>query len=148
MRENVTPERSDYAELVHQIFDEAPFMRDLGVEVRLVAAGQVESRLTVQRRHTQQNGYLHAGVAAAIADHTAGATAATLMPPGKVVLTVEFKLNLLRPGIGELLRCQSQVLKPGRTLCVVESEVFMTSDLEQLIAKATVTLAYVDAPSK
>lgn len=136
--------RSDCDGFVRRIFADAPFMQDLGAEVTDIAPGRVESRLAVFQRHCQQNGFLHAGVAAAMADHTAGAAAATLMPVGKVVLTVEFKLNLLRPGVGESLRCVAEVLKPGRTLCVTESEVFMSRETERLIAKATVTLAYVD----
>jgi uncharacterized protein (TIGR00369 family) len=146
MSEQYAPGRADYADFVRRIFDGAPFVQDLGIELVTAEPGTIESRLHVLRRHCQQDGYLHAGVAATIADHGAGAAAATLMPVGKVVLTVEFKLNLLRPGLGDTLRCRSRVLKAGRTLCVAESEVFMTGDIERLIAKATVTLAYVDEP--
>lgn len=140
-KETIPPE---IEALIRRIFSDAPFMKDLGAEVVSVAPGVVQSRLDVETRHRQHNGYLHAGVAATMADHTAGAAAATLTPPDKIVLTVEFKLNLLRPGVGDVLTCRAQVLKPGRMLCVVESEVFMADERERLVAKATVTLAYVD----
>jgi len=40
------------------------------------------------------------------------------------------------------LRCRATVLKPGKTLIVVESEVHSVRDgKEKLVAKATVTLA-------
>lgn len=143
MSDTYTFGRPDSESMVQEIFTGAPFICDIGAEVVSVAPGLIESRLAVQDRHRQHNGILHAGVAATIADHTAGAAAATLMPEGQIVLTVEFKLNLLRPGVGEIVHCRSHVLKPGRTLCIVESEVFMS---DRLIAKATVTLAYVAAP--
>ena len=66
---------------------------------------------------------MHAGVQATMADHTAGGAAATMIEPDHIVLTVEFKINLLRAAKGERLTCHSQVLKPGSRLIVVESEV-------------------------
>jgi acyl-coenzyme A thioesterase PaaI-like protein len=59
-----------------------------------------------------------------MADHTAGAAACTLIAQGQLLLTVEFKIYLLRPGQGERLRCEARVLKPGRILIVVESEMY------------------------
>ncbi|RJP25838.1 MAG: PaaI family thioesterase [Deltaproteobacteria bacterium] len=52
------------------------------------------------------------------------------------------RINLLRPALGDRLRCRATVLKPGKTLIVVESEVHSVRDgKEKLVAKATVTLA-------
>ncbi|GAB5602508.1 PaaI family thioesterase [Thermus sp. FJN-A] len=117
----------------------APFVNHLGV--RLVEAGEgwCLTEMPVGPVHLQQDGFVHAGVQATLADHTAGAAATTLVALGEAVLTVEFKLNLLRPAQGERLRCRAQVLRGGRTLSVVESEVHT----DRLVAKATVTLAIV-----
>lgn len=84
----------------------------------------------------------HGGPAVPVlmADHSAGTAAATLIQPGQYVLTVEFKINLLRPAKGERLRCRAEVLKPGKTLLVVESALFTG----KLVSKATVTLAILD----
>jgi len=87
---------------------------------------------------------MHAGVMATLADHTAGGAGATLIKPEEIVLTVEFKINLLRPAKGERLRAKSTVLKPGRTLSIVESSVYSwEAGEEKLSAKAMVTLAIV-----
>jgi len=65
---------------------------------------------------------------------------------GKTVLTVEFKINFLRPALGDRLRCRSAILRQGRTLHVAESEVYARRDgNEKLVAKAMVTLALVPA---
>jgi len=85
---------------------------------------------------------VHAGVLATVADHTAGAAGSTLLAADEYVLTAEFKINLLRAARGERLVCRAQVLKPGRILTVVESEVFsVTDEAPTLVAKASVTLA-------
>jgi uncharacterized protein (TIGR00369 family) len=96
------------------------------------------------RRHLQQDGFVHAGVQATIADHTAGAAAATLAASGHYVLTAEFKISLLRAAKGSHLTCVAKVLKAGNSLTVVESEVFCgTPGDTRLVSKATVTLAVV-----
>ena len=80
-----------------------------------------------------------------MADHSAGGAAGTLLKKGQLVLTVEFKINLLRPARGDYLRCSAEVLKPGRTLTIAESEVYaVTGDESKMVAKATVTLANLD----
>lgn len=129
---------------VTRIFRSAPFIAALGLEVDSVGPGTCTSVLLIAPRHLQQDGFVHAGVQATIADHTAGAAAATLLPPGQIVLTVEFKINLLRAAKGERLICRSTVIKPGSQLSVVESEVFcVASGTERLVSKATATMAIV-----
>ena len=127
---------------VREIFGAAPYMTALGVSLVKIGEGHCETALTVRADHTQQNGYVHAGVTAALADHTAGGAAATLAPEGHGVLTTEYSIHLLRPARGKELRCVARVLKPGRTLSVVESEVFADG---VLVAKLTATLAVVAA---
>lgn len=129
---------------VEAIFRNSAFVTGLGIRLADMGPGWCESDLAVEGRHLQQDGFVHAGVQATIADHTAGGAAGTLAGPGEMVLTVEFKINLLRPAVGERIRCRAKVLKPGRTIVVAESEVFACRDGEEkLTAKATVTLALV-----
>jgi len=72
----------------------------------------------------QHHGYLHAGAVTAIADSACGYAAYTLMPAGSDVLSVEFKVNLLRPAQGEMFVARAEVIKAGRTLTVVSADVF------------------------
>lgn len=130
-----------------RVFEVAPFIRDLGCQLIALDDGFCESRIALETRHQQQDGFVHAGVQATLADHTAGTAAVTLISEGELVLTAEFKVNLLRAAKGRYLLCRSQVLKPGRSLSVVESEVFVERDDGQqvLVSKATVTLAVLQS---
>ncbi|MCR9142092.1 MAG: PaaI family thioesterase [bacterium] len=127
-----------------ELFQKAKFIKDVGYELIEIDGGSCKSRLHLQDRHMQQNNFVHAGVIATMADHTAGAAGATLIGENEVVLSVEFKVNLLRPGLGEELICEAAVLKNGKTLIVAESNVYgVKKGRGKLIAKATVTLAVV-----
>ncbi|ASJ83318.1 PaaI family thioesterase [Pseudomonas aeruginosa] len=145
-----------YRELVEQGFAAASFVGDLGIRPLDCGPGWVEAGLDILPRHAQQNGFIHAGVqatladhaagaaAATLADHAAGAAAATLVEEGQTVLTLEFKLNLLRPALCQRLLCRAEVLKAGRQVTVVEAEVFAERDgRRRLFSKATVTMAVV-----
>lgn len=125
-------------------FTAAPFIASLGMDLESLSAGHCRTSLRVGRHHLQQNGVVHAGVLATMADHTAGAAAWSVLAAGSHPLTVEFKINLLRTASGPTLQCRSQVLKAGRAIVVAESEIFALVDgKESLLAKATVTLAVV-----
>jgi uncharacterized protein (TIGR00369 family) len=130
---------------IQRIFRAARFISDLGIKLESVGDGECATTLDVENRHLQQDGYVHSGVQATIADHTAGVAAATVLRDRRAVLSVEFKLNLLRAAKGEQLICRAEVLKPGRQFSVVESEVFCVSDGEErLVSKMTATMAYVE----
>jgi uncharacterized protein (TIGR00369 family) len=77
---------------------------------------------------TQQHGYLHAGIVTTIADSAAGYAAYSLMPAGSEVLSVEFKVNFLRPAKGEAFLARGEIIKPGKTLTVVRADVFGISE--------------------
>lgn len=129
---------------VKRIFNQAPFILDMGIELESLGHGECTTVLLLQPRHLQQDGYVHAGVQATMADHTAGAAAATLLQSGQMVLTAEFKINLLRAARGDRLICRSGVLRPGKQLTVVESEIFSEAmEPEKLVSKAMVTIAIV-----
>lgn len=131
---------------IQRIFRAARFISDLGIELESVGDGECVTTLELKDRHMQQDGFVHAGVHATIADHTAGVAAATVIRKDQMVLSVEFKINLLRAARGDRLICRAEVLKPGRKFSVVESEVYcVDSGDERLVSKMTATMAYVDA---
>jgi uncharacterized protein (TIGR00369 family) len=126
---------------VRASFARQGLMTLLGAELLEVGAGTCAISCTPRSELSQQHGYVHAGVVAAIADSAAGYAAMSLTPAGSEVLTVEFKLNLLAPAAGDLLVARGRVLRAGRTLTVCEAAVTATSDGEETqCAVALVTM--------
>jgi len=129
------------AERVRGDAEKQAFLRLIGAELTGVHRGWVEFSLPFREELGQQHGFLHAGVITTIADVAAGYAAYTLMPPASEVLSVEFKVNLLRPGVGERFIARGKVLKPGRTLMAVQAEVFaIANGAEKLIASLQGTM--------
>jgi uncharacterized protein (TIGR00369 family) len=117
-----------------------------GFEVDQVAYGQFEASLKIGPDHRQQDGFVHAGVIATMADHTAGYAAYTTVSEEFRILTIEFKINYFRPATGGAVVCRSRVISNGKKIIVSESEVFSISGgREQLVSKAMVTLMAVPA---
>jgi len=139
----------DFRSRVKEIFNKAAFISDLGIQIVSIDQGACVTELNVLPKHLQQDGFIHAAVQAAIADHTAGGAGGSLLEHDETILSVEFKINFLRPAIGEKLRCVGRVLKGGKTLTVAESEVFaLKNGEEKLVSKATVTLSIVKIKSQ
>jgi uncharacterized protein (TIGR00369 family) len=119
-----------------------------GYEVDLVGDGEFHTSLKIRPDHRQQDGFVHAGVIATMADHTAGYAAFTTVTEKSRILTIEFKINYLRPAADETIVCRSKVLNRGKKVIVSESEVFSVSGAhEKLVSKAMVTLMAVPATS-
>jgi uncharacterized protein (TIGR00369 family) len=81
---------------VCRIFDKANFLQHLGIQLTGAGSDTCETTLNIEDRHLQQHGFVHAGVIATIADHTAGGAARTASGE-RDVITIEFKINFLRP---------------------------------------------------
>ncbi|CAA7619248.1 PaaI family thioesterase [Magnetospirillum sp. SS-4] len=112
-----------FRETVRASFESQTFMRTLGVRMTGLEPGSCVLEMPSRPDLCQQNGFVHAGATTAIADTAAGYAAFSLVPPGANILTVEFKMNLLNPAEGEVLVARAEVIKSGRTLMVVRSDV-------------------------
>lgn len=118
------PRNPSFAEEIKQSFAKQTIMGLIGARLSRVEAGIIEITLPYRKDLTQQHGYLHAGIVTTIADSACGYAAYSLMPPESEVLSVEFKVNLLRPAKGETFLAVAEVVKAGKTLTVVRADVF------------------------
>ncbi|MEM9782117.1 MAG: PaaI family thioesterase [Pseudomonadota bacterium] len=122
------PQDPDFAARVHARFAAQAFMTHLGARIEDVAPGRVVIVLPVTEALAQQHGFVHAGACWSIADSAAGFAAQSLMPLDREVLTVELKINLLRPASGRIVRATGTVRRAGRRLTVCESSVTAHDD--------------------
>lgn len=129
------PKDENFVEKVRESFAAQTVMQFIGAKFIRVEAGEVEIELAYRKDLTQQNGYLHAGIITAIADSACGYAAFSLMPPEAEVLSVEFKVNLLSPAVGEKFIAKARVLRAGKTLTVVQADVLaIKNDEEKQVA--------------
>jgi uncharacterized protein (TIGR00369 family) len=135
------PTDPDWEPRIRDSFARQPFMATLGASMADARPGRVVLEVPFSPGLTQQHGFFHAGVTAALVDSAGGYAAYSLFPAGSSVLTVEFKINLVSPARGERLRAVAEVIKPGRTLTVCDLKVYsITGDMETLCATGQQTL--------
>ncbi len=140
MRGQISKERAAFLEKDYA----RGFIQYCQFEPEVIEYGFFQSRVTIREHHRQQDAFIHAGVMAAMADHTAGYSAFTTVPEEFQILTIEFKINFLKPAHGEALVCRSRVIRGGKQIIIAESEVFDVRDgNETMSAKAMVTLMAV-----
>lgn len=135
------PKTTNYKQKVEESFRLQKFMDFIGAKLIKVEPGFCEIHLPYHENLTQQNGFFHAGIISTLADNAAGYASFTLMEEDASVLSVEFKLNLMAPGIGDLLIARANVLKSGKTLTICRADVFTRKDgMEKLCAASQATL--------
>lgn len=114
---------SDLHERIAASFNAQGLMATLGATLALVADGEVHIALPFSERLTQQHGYVHAGAITSIVDSACGYAALTKAPPECEVVTAEFKINLLRPALGDHFLAIGRVQNAGKLLTVCTGEV-------------------------
>ncbi|GHG88506.1 PaaI family thioesterase [Streptomyces lanatus] len=130
---------------VQDNFDRQGLMAHLGARITEIAPGRVHIVLPSRPEVSQQHGFIHAGATSAIADSAGGYAALTLLADDSEVLTVEYKINLLAPAVGDHIEAIGTVLRSGRTLTVCQLEVYGVRDdgERKLVANGQQTLIRV-----
>src|SRR5690349_23658105 len=118
------PSDPEFAARIRASFARQKAMALIGASLERVSPGAVEIVLPFRDDLTQQKGYVHGGIVGMIADSACGYAAYSLMPATSSLVTVEYKINLLAPALGERLVARGEVIKPGRTLSIARADVF------------------------
>ncbi|MEO1192854.1 MAG: PaaI family thioesterase [Pseudomonadota bacterium] len=118
----------------------------LGARLDWVRQGQCQLSADFGEAVSQQHGFFHGGFIGALGDVAGGYAALSFMPAGSEVLTVEYKVNFLRPAKGERLEALASVLKPGRRLTVTRVDLAVVAEeRSQLVATLQQTIMRVEA---
>jgi len=110
-------------ERINRSFESQSMMKTLGAKINKIEKGKVIIEAPLLPSTLQQQGYVHAGLTFSIGDSAAGYSALTLLPEGMEVMTAEIKINLLAPACGKLLKAEGKVVKLGKRLVIVTSEI-------------------------
>jgi uncharacterized protein (TIGR00369 family) len=119
------------AERVRESFARQGLMRAIGASLTDLAPGRCTIAVPFSDAVSQQQGFFHGGIIGAIADTAGGYAALSLLPPGSEVVTLEYKINFLRPAAGQRLVAEGSVLRAGRSVTVTRVDVFIEVDGER-----------------
>lgn len=125
---------------IAESFQRQRLLSTLGATLLRVADGEVDIELPWSESIQQQHGFVHAGAIATIADSACGYACLTRMPEGSAVLSIEFKINLLAPAVGERFVARGRVVRVGRTVGVATAEVVSHSALHTAKPEACVAM--------
>ncbi|MGH8830571.1 MAG: PaaI family thioesterase [Polaromonas sp.] len=121
-----------------------PFSVLIGAELRALSPGHCELHVPVTQKILQHNGFVHGGVISYAADNALTYAGGTMLD--WAVVTSEFKINYLRPAIGERLIARAQAVYAGKSQAVCRCDVFvLMNGEEKLCAVAQGTIARLPA---
>ena len=130
---------TDMLDIGRSILASQGFSTLLGAELTVMEPGRAELQLALDSRHHQQHGFAHGGVLAYLADNAMTYAGGTVLRP---ILTLEMKINYVRPALGDRLIARATVLSSGRTTAVCDCKVYAVQDgTEKLVAVAQGTVA-------
>lgn len=122
-REAMETPDPNYERKIRSSFEHQGAMEALGGKLAEIRPGFVEVHLPFSRAVMQQHGLYHGGMVTTAADTASGYAAYTVLDPDEECLSVEFKINFLKPARGENLIARGSVLKIGRALVICEATV-------------------------
>jgi uncharacterized protein (TIGR00369 family) len=111
------------------ILESQPFSTLLGAELTAFAEGRAEIRIPIHDDLKQQHGFVHGGVISYAADNALTFAGGSVLGAG--VVTSEFKINYLRPAIGDCLIARASVIHAGKNQAVCRCDVFVVDALEE-----------------
>ncbi len=122
------PRDPDFEQRVRESFSRQGLMATFAARLETIEPGEVEIRVPFSTGLTQQDDFFHAGVGIAVLDSACGYAALSLMAPATRVLTVELKVNLLSPAVGDFLIAHGEVVRPGRNLTICRGDAYAVSE--------------------
>ncbi|MBI3652995.1 MAG: PaaI family thioesterase [Acidobacteria bacterium] len=141
---NIETPEPNFAAQVRASFARQGLMTNIGACLTSILPGEVEIEVAWREDLTQQQGFVHGAIIAAIVDTACGYAAFTLMPPDVEVVTVEFKINFIAPAIGDKVMARGRVTKAGKTLTVCAGDAFAVQHgKEKLVATLQATMMTV-----
>lgn len=117
-----------FAEDIRSSFAKQGFLGAIGARLALIEPGHAVIELDYASNVTQQQGFFHGAAIGAIADVAGGYATLSLLPAGSEVVTVEYKINFVKPARGERLIARGTVVRAGKSLSVARAEVDAMKD--------------------
>jgi uncharacterized protein (TIGR00369 family) len=137
----------DMLTMGRQVLALQPFSILLGAELTGFSEGSAELKIPIKEELKQQHGFLHGGVLSYAADNALTYVGGSVLGPA--VVTSEFKINYMRPVIGEYIIARATVIYAGKNQAVCRCDIYMGSGgKENLCATAQGTITKIGQVQK
>jgi uncharacterized protein (TIGR00369 family) len=137
----------DLLQLGKQALASQPFNMLVGAELTCFSPGQAELTIPITPQLKQQHGFVHGGVISYAADNALTAAGASVLGPAAV--TSEYKINYLRPAMGDVLIARATTIYSSKTQAVCRCDVFVVKEGEEnLCAVSQGTIARIGRPEE
>lgn len=128
---------ADQENRVRRAMVKTPFAQLLGIELESISAGVAVLAMPLHESLKQNSGVVHGGAIASLIDSSTAMAIMTLLPEGDRVTTVDLTISFLRPLTTGRAQAAAKVLRFGRRVISVSSEVH--GDGGSLVATALST---------
>jgi len=116
----------DLLNLGKQVLASQPFNGLIGAELLSFSQGYAELKIPIRPELKQQHGFVHGGVISYAADNALTFAGGSVLGTG--VTTSEFKINYLRPAIGDFLVARASVVYSGKSQAVCRCDVVVSKE--------------------
>lgn len=124
------------------ILGSQPFSQLLGAQLIALEAGYAELALPIRAELKQQHGFVHGGAISYLADNSLTYAGGSVL--GNCV-TSEYKINYVRPALGDKLLAKASVLSTGKRQAVCECKIYsIQEEKEILVAVAQGTIHKIE----
>ena len=123
------------------IKEDIGFLKYIGAEVIDCSSGYAQLAFEIKPHHKQHLGVVHGGAIATLADHTGWYAVVSELDEGSTSVTIEIKINYLKPAKGDILKAEAKVVNRTKRTAFATVEIFAK---DTLVAYATGTYAIVD----
>jgi len=117
-----------------------PYWQTLGLELKEVEPGRAVFEASV-RPELMQNGVLHGGVLASIANSACAVAAISRVFPANYATTINLQISYLKPVVAGRFRAVGRCLKAGKSILFSQAEVF--DENESLVCSASSQLMVI-----
>ena len=106
-----------------------PYVDFLGLKYDSTEFGQSKCSLQFRKDFLNPRSVIHGGVIYALADSGMGEALISTLEKGQLVATIEIKITYLKPAGHFDLICDSSLIRKGRRVAFLESEVLSNNEL-------------------
>ncbi len=117
------------------------FLEYIGGELIDLGDGYAQLAFEIQAHHTQHLGVVHGGAIATLADHCGWYAVISELDKGFTSVTIELKINYLKPAKGEILMAEAKVVNRTKRTAFATIEIFAK---DTLVAFATGTYSIIN----